>query len=198
MRSVLIAIAVAACATAARAEPARRLVVESGARLAIEGTSTVRDFTCRAPTVGLKLTGGALSDTPLAQQLSTAMRALKLDIASKDLDCDNDTMNEHMLEALRAKEHDAIRFVMTGYELGAQKDANIPLRVTGRLTLAGQTRPVTIEVVATPVDGDKVRVEGRHALTMTQWGVKPPRLMFGAMKVGETVNIRIDLTLARR
>jgi hypothetical protein len=40
-----------------------------------------------------------------------------------------------------------------------------------------------------------LRVTGRYPMPMTQWGVQPPRLMMGTMKVGDTVTVNFDLLL---
>jgi hypothetical protein len=32
-------------------------------------------------------------------------------------------------------------------------------------------------------------------MAMTQWGVQPPRLMMGTLKVGDTVTVNFDLLL---
>jgi polyisoprenoid-binding protein YceI len=104
-------------------------------------------------------------------------------------------MNEHMLNALRAKEHPTIRFQMGGYEAGAVKDGQVPLRIRGELTLAGTTRPIDLDGLATPTADGGLRVRGRYSLRMTDWGVRPPTLMLGTMKVGESVVIRFDYVL---
>jgi polyisoprenoid-binding protein YceI len=67
-------------------------------------------------------------------------------------------------------------------------------RISGELTMAGQTRPVTLEGAVTSEDG-KVRVRGSKRLVMTDFGVQPPSLMMGTMKVAPPVTIGFDVTL---
>ena len=40
-----------------------------------------------------------------------------------------------------------------------------------------------------------LRVTGSYDLNMTEYGLKPPTLMFGRIKVGETVTVKFDLLL---
>jgi hypothetical protein len=40
-------------------------------------------------------------------------------------------------------------------------------------------------------------VTGKVPVTMTTWGIKPPTLMLGALKVGETVTVHFDLQLTQ-
>ena len=56
------------------------------------------------------------------------------------------------------------------------------MRMTGPLTIAGQSREVTITGTAARQNG-RLRVTGSKQLTMTDFGVKPPRLMAGTMRV---------------
>jgi polyisoprenoid-binding protein YceI len=65
------------------------------------------------------------------------------------------------------------------------------LVVEGDLTLAGQTRPMTAELVI----GDDGHVTGTIALTQSAWGIKPYRGMLGALKVRDEVEVVIDARL---
>jgi hypothetical protein len=53
-------------------------------------------------------------------------------------------------------------------------------RVTGELTMAGATRPLTAERTG---DG------GRATLTQSEWGIKPYRGLMGALKVRDDVEV---------
>jgi hypothetical protein len=62
--------------------------------------------------------------------------------------------------------------------------------VRGELELAGATRSVTFELTA--ADG---RVRAPLPVTQSQWGIKPYRGMMGALKVRDTVDVRLDVAL---
>lgn len=191
-RVVLTALLLTGFAHTATAAP---LTVDGGAKLFIDGTSTVRNFTCEAPEPPLKVKAGALEQRPLIEQLDKALEHVSLELPVEKLDCNNGTMNNHMRDALKAKEHPSIRFKMARYELGPAAGTTVPLKLVGEITLLGTTKPVTIEAKATQLDDGKLRVEGTYPLKMTEWGVQPPRLMLGTLKVGETVKVRFDLAL---
>ena len=40
-----------------------------------------------------------------------------------------------------------------------------------------------------------LRVTGKVPITMTEWGIKPPTLMMGTIKVGQVVTVQFDLLL---
>lgn len=199
MRLAVLALAVVlVSSSAAHAESAPPRLAASGLQLALEGTSTVRDFSCKASKSKLQVGGNELSEAPLLEQFAKAMRAVKLDVAVKDLDCANGTMNDHMRTALRAEEFSSIKFAMKRYEVGQPSGDVLPLKVEGDLTLLDKTLPVTMEAKATIAADGSVRIEGSYPLKMTDWGVKPPRLMLGTMKVGEVVKVKFDVALKQK
>lgn len=178
-------------AGAASAQP----TLQPGAELVIDGKSTVRDFSCRAKSLSSELAPGATGTRLALEQLAGAIGEVRLEIPVKGLDCANDTMNEHMLEALKAGQHPTVLLRVTRYEVGTVAEGLAPLKLVGELTLAGVTRPVTLVASARPAADGSLRVEGRYLLKMTDWGIKPPSLMLGTMKVREAVLIRFGVTV---
>jgi polyisoprenoid-binding protein YceI len=172
--------------------------LQPGGELAIDGTSTVRSFTCKAKGLDARFTPGEAGGELSLEQLAGALREAQLEIPTGKLDCANGTMNEHMYNALLLRQHPTIRFRMSGYEASAPKDGQVPLRIRGELTMAGVTKPVDLVAHASATPEGKLRVRGRYLLRMTDWGVRPPTLMLGTLKVGDAVVIRFDLALARK
>jgi polyisoprenoid-binding protein YceI len=79
-----------------------------------------------------------------------------------------------------------IRFRSSGVDRSSGR-----LTVHGDLTMAGNTRPVTAELVAEP-DG---RITGTIPVTQSAWGIKPYRGLMGALKVRDEVEVEIDVRL---
>lgn len=177
---------------------AASITVAPGAELVVDGDSTVRKFSCKAAKLDVKLQpseGASLADA----QLATALRGLSFELPTAQLDCANGKMNDHMREALKAKQHPSIGFKMTGYTAGpVQADGRRVLRIKGNLSFAGSTKPVELTAFAAATPDGSLRVQGRHNLRMTEWGVKPPSLMLGTMKVREAVAIRFDVALKQQ
>jgi polyisoprenoid-binding protein YceI len=123
-----------------------------------------------------------------------AVTSVQLRVATTQLDCKNDKMNEHMLKALKSKEFADITFALETYTLArAAEGASVSLK--GNLTLGGVTRPVTIEATANAGPDGALRIAGNYQLHMTEYGLQPPKLMLGALKVNELVNVNFDLLL---
>jgi polyisoprenoid-binding protein YceI len=154
-------------------------------RVWVEGTSTVRSYRCESTSV----TGSAQASSAQLADLATVPRA-EVSIPVASLDCRNGTMNGHMRKALKAEQNPTIRLRASGIQVSPSGAA----RISGDLTIAGQTRPVSIDGTAASDDG-KVRVRGSKRLVMTDFGVQPPTLMMGTMKVAAPVTIGFDVTL---
>jgi polyisoprenoid-binding protein YceI len=71
------------------------------------------------------------------------------------------------------------------------KPAGAGLRVTGDLTLNGQTRPLSFDLTLT-TDG---RIEGTAVVRQSDWGMKPYTGLFGALKVVDEVEVAIEARL---
>lgn len=196
-RHVLALVVLALPALSLSASPAGasvRFAPAEAAKLAVEGTSTVRPFKCDARAVKLNARGSGESVAGAIPDLAAGT----LEIATADLDCANNTMNDHLRTALVAKEHPTIRFSLTKQEAGAASGDGVSMKLHGKLTLSGQTHPVVVEGVATAAGEGTLRFQGSHRLNMTEWGVKPPRLMLGTLKVGDEVTISYDVVLAKQ
>jgi polyisoprenoid-binding protein YceI len=65
------------------------------------------------------------------------------------------------------------------------------LRVEGELTLLGNTRPLTLEVVA----GEDGRLTGSAVVKQTDWGMAPYAALYGALKVVDEVEVVLTVSL---
>lgn len=167
------------------------LQLKPESRLWFEGTSTVRDWSCKAPTIQAAIDADADAAAAVIDG-KKAVRTVDLTFPVAALDCENRTMNNHMRNALNATQHQSIRFTLTDYTLA--KAAATTGTLNGTLMINGQTRPIVVPVQFANAAG-ALRVTGRYPLPMTLWGVQPPRLMMGTLKVGDTVTVNFDLLL---
>lgn len=164
-------------------------------RLWVEGTSTVRDFTCRAGELE-----GEVEAAPGAARLAIAgleasVRGVEVAVPVVALECGNATMDAHLRKALKADANPAIEYRLVSYEVVDRGSDAALVRMTGRLAMAGQERPISMEGTATPVDDGGIRVRGSQPIVMSEWGVKPPSLMMGTMKVRDRVTVHFDVVL---
>jgi len=170
--------------------------LQSRSRLWIDGTSTVRSFTCRAGQ--LEADVETTSFTPSADVVAgkKAIGNVRVRVPAARMDCGNGTMNEHMLKALKATEFPMIGFRISSYELAPITDS-VQVTLTGELELGGQTKTIQMTTIASQVDGAVLRVAGTHAIRMSDFGLKAPKLMMGTLKVSDRVVVGFELYLER-
>lgn len=162
------------------------LTLEKGSRIWIAGTSTVRSFTCEAPVFGAQIEAAAPGAAAALIGGEKAVKAATLTVNAAKMDCGNGTMNGHMAKAMKSAEFPTITFVLGAYEPGPTGT------ISGQLTLGGVTKPITLKAAAKE-EGDALRITGVYDLDMTEYGLKPPSLMMGTMKVGKVAKVNFDL-----
>jgi polyisoprenoid-binding protein YceI len=82
--------------------------------------------------------------------------------------------------------NDSITFTSTSVDV---KDSTV--QTAGELSIAGQSRPVNLDLTATP-DG---RLTGSMTVVQSQFGIKPFSAMLGALKVKDEVEIDLDFVV---
>jgi hypothetical protein len=186
----MLCLAPAAIAWRAAGDP---LTLEPQSRIWVDGKSTVRKFTCKAPvfTVDIDANAGAVSAVLSA---SKAVRSASVRIPVEKMDCGNGTMNEHMLKALKSKDAPTIEFKLASYDV-AKGATGVQGTLAGTLSLGGVQRQVSVPAQASEAGSGGLRVTGAYELHMKDFGLKPPSLMMGTMKVDELVTVNFDVVL---
>lgn len=169
-------------------------VLTAESRLQVDGGSTVRSWTCETATFGGNIRLAPALGAFQVAALGQAVQSMDLRIPVAELDCGNGTMNDHMWNALKSRDHGEIRFQMERYTVTAEGTSGT-VQMQGSLTIAGTTRPHTMVLNVTEVAGGKLRVEGSTEFPMTEFGVQPPRLMLGTLRVHDPVTVSFDLVL---
>ncbi len=152
-------------------------------RVWIEGRSTVNAFTCEAREMeGL----GVLEAGQAVQgQLSIPVSAF---------DCGKPAMNRDLQAALKAERFPTIRFVLENVQvLKAAGEEAAQLAVAGRLTIAGQTRPVQFTVTGKLLSSGKARLAGSLPLRLSTFHIPPPTALLGLIRVHDQITVHFDL-----
>lgn len=171
------------------------LTLQPGSRLWFDGSSSVKDFTCKAKTLTASVvTSSADAAAAAVVAGEKSVTSVELTVPVSALDCDNGTMNNHMRNALDAKAHPTIMFALSSYDL-VKGGESVAVTLMGSLTIHGKSQPVTLQAQATGGADGALHLTGVYELNMKEYGVKPPSLMLGTMNVREKVKVRFDLLL---
>lgn len=171
MRKTLAIMAIALAAVAASAD---RYAPATGSSVKVEGTSTLHAWTMEGSTIS-----GEISDSP-------AKAVVKIPVTS--IKSEHGKMDKIMADALKAKTHPEIRFELTEAAL-PNTDASFTLKAKGKLTIAGVTRDVTLDVQGTKNADGRYTLTGTTPLKMTAFGIKPPTAMLNTIKTGDDVKV---------
>ena len=98
---------------------------------------------------------------------------------------DRATIRKNALGAMRADKHPEITFSSTSI-----KPSDSGFQVDGELSVGGQTRSVTVELV---VAGQALTAHA--SVIQTQFDVTPYSAMLGALRLRDRVDIALDVTL---
>lgn len=170
------------------------LTLTSESRLWVDGTSTIKSFSCKAAVVDATIE--TLVDNPVAALLGGAnvVKTLAFTVPADKLDCGNGTMNGHMLKAIKAKDHPVIAFSLDTYAITTAADSST-VTLRGTLTLGGVAKPVVMDARLSSVPDGALRVAGMYEINMKDYELKPPSLMLGTMMVREKVKVNFNLVL---
>jgi polyisoprenoid-binding protein YceI len=184
---------------------ATTLKLQPESTLTLTGDSTLHPFSSRS--TALTLTDeldakrvasakAAFNDVFGAVLHKGALQKFDLSVPVKSLKSKESGLDKNMYKALKADENPDIVFHLSGYEVTPSTVSHEAghIKADGTLTIAGQTKPVVLEAEGIP-DQDVLQVKGRYTLLMSDYGIKPPTMMMGTIKVRNPVVIEYDLRL---
>jgi polyisoprenoid-binding protein YceI len=134
-------------------------------------------------------------DQPARSQVEATIESGSLEVVRGEggvkplTDKDRNDIRRTIREQLRTAAHPDIVFRST--EAAGTHQA---LSVRGELTVAGRTCPVTLVVTVSQEAGDTVAT-ATTTIRQTAFGIKPYAAFMGALRVRDSVEVRIEATL---
>lgn len=192
MRSITHAFA--AALVLAPMSTSEQLAVQPQSKMWIEGTSTIRSFSCQVPEFTLSVDAEGTGAVAAVLSGQKAVRTVQLTVPAAKMECGNGRMNEHMLKAVKAEDNPTIRFTLASYDVAKAADG-VQGTVRGALTLGGATHPIDVEAVATDAGNGAMRIVGGYEVALSAFDLERPSLMFGRIKVGDKIQVKFDLVL---
>lgn len=172
-----------ALALTALAVGAERYTPATGSSVKIEGTSTLHAWTMEGATII-----GEITDSPAKATVRIPVTSLK---------SEHGKMDKIMADALKAKTHPEIRFELIETTPANANDPTFTLKTKGRLTIAGVTKDVTLDVHGTKGADGRYTLTGQTPLKMTSFGIRPPTAMLNTIKTGDDVKVTFRWVVAR-
>ena len=177
MKYALILISLLTVSISAQAQEYQSKQAES--TMKISGTSTLHDWHIDVEKFNgvAKLNGEDIENASFVADV-------------KSLKSGTSSMDDNTYEALKAKEYPNISFKSTEIT-GAEGGRSIK----GNLTIAGSTKPITLETTLEKWTENSLTVKGSYTFKMSEFGIDPPRAMLGAIRTGDEITIDFKLVL---
>ena len=163
----------------------------------VEGTSTLHDWECP-----MKSMEGSfqIDPTPTDALPIADLSRVTVNVPVEQIDCDNNTMNSKLRDALQAEAYPTVIYMLESVDLQPlpdSSDAWFEAQTTGQLIIAGSRNEIEMPVKGQRMDDGRIRFVGQHAFTLSSFDIDRPSAMLGAIKTGDEVTVHFDVVVAR-
>ncbi len=152
----------------------------------LSGTSTLHDWVMKANT----FTGKAqFNFQPQKGNLLASVGALNFSLVAENLKSDDEELDKNAYKALKTDEFKDISYMLVTSKVIRNKENKYLIQTLGNLTIAGVSRSIKMDVNCTVNEDSTISCIGSEKLKMSNYNVKPPTFMFGAMKTGDAITL---------
>jgi polyisoprenoid-binding protein YceI len=156
----------------------------------LSGTSTLHNWVMNAQNTtgvaqfGFKETG----DKEL-----NSLKSLTFSLLVTDLKSGEKGLDKNAYKALKADKYKDIDYKLTSAIIMPESEGKYLIKTKGKLTIAGVTKETDMDVYAVVNKNGSITCTGSDKLKMTDYSVKPPKFMLGAMKTGDAITLNYTL-----
>lgn len=125
------------------------------------------------------------------------IKSLVFALAVQNLKSGEKALDKNAYKALKATEFKNINYTMSTAKVSAEKVDNYLVKTTGKLKVAGITKLINMDVKCQSDKTDSIKCNGNHKLKMSDYGVKPPTFMLGAMKTGDEMTLNFTFNYSK-
>ena len=152
--------------------------------VSILGTSNVHDWEMKVAKINSELT--------LSSSKQITSLVVKIPVIS--IKSGKGIMDEKTYDAFDSKKNPNIVFQLTEASSIKLTDKDSEITLTGNLSMSGETRKISFKTVGKTTKTGDYQLKGSVPLKMTDFKIKPPTAMLGAMKTGDAVTVKFDVS----
>jgi polyisoprenoid-binding protein YceI len=164
----------------------------SNADIKVLGTSNLHNWTMETRTMTCSAKFIFRPGNP--DQLQS-LTNLVLAIPIRNLKSGESLMDSRAYSALKADKFNNIGFVLTSAAIVPLQKGQFQIKSTGDLSIAGVTKSITLLVECMVNADGTINCSGAVKLKMTDYQIKPPVFMMGALKTGDELTVDFKLVL---
>ena len=172
-----------------------RLPVRADSRLWLEGSSNVRDWTCKATAMEALIAVDAASvDSRDNDAIAKSLRGVDVIVPVRMLKCGDRHMEANMYDALKAPKPPAVGYILADFEImPSLVGGDLTVEAVGKMSVAGAERSVRMTVKTERLADGTRRARGTVPIRMTDFGIVPPRPWFGVLRTADKVLIQFEI-----
>jgi polyisoprenoid-binding protein YceI len=160
----------------------------------VSGTSNLHNWSMEAKDMSCsaKFSFAAAGSQP--QSLTT----LELSVPVRNLKSGESSMDSRAYTALKADKFGTITFISGSAVIVPGQKNQFQVKSTGSMTIAGIAQPVVLTADCQVNPDGSIACNGSQQVKMTDYQIKPPSFMLGALKTGNVLTINFSLTLKNK
>jgi len=157
----------------------------------IKGTSSLHDWHMKGEKVSADAEIVLNADNTLKE-----IKAFNGQIAVEDLKSGKMGMDGICYDALKYEDFPVIKFFLKTID----KIDPVTGKVTDKfnVTIAGVTKPMTIQGVFTDLKNGQLRIIGEQKMKMSDFKVDPPTALFGTIKTGDDITLEFNIAMKNK
>jgi polyisoprenoid-binding protein YceI len=160
--------------------------------ITLYGTSTLHSWTMSSHS--FTATG---EFTVSADNQLSALNSLTLDLPVHNLKSESSSMDGNAYDAIHADKYKDIAFRLTSANIMPSGGNKYAITAHGNLTIAGVTKPITLEANGVLNPHQSLSISGTVSFTLSEFNIERPSFMLGAMKVGDALKLNYSLVFVK-
>ena len=160
-------------------------VVTSKSNIVVSGTSTLHPWDMKAA----QITGDITANS--AKQLTSLV--IKVPVKAMK-SAEGSIMDGKAYNAFDVKVNPMITFTLTDATPVKITDKDVEVTLTGTLAMGGSSKKISFKSTGKVIAGG-FQLKGAVPIKMSEYGMKAPTAMFGAIKTGDAVTVKFDVTV---
>ncbi len=154
----------------------------------VSGTSTLHDWHLEATKMSgeasLQLDNGVIT-----------IESLSFEVEVEGLESGKGAMDKNTFKALKSDKHPKIKYEFVRVIEQQQTSKGLLLKTGGKLSIAGATKSVYLDVLASA--DQKARFSGEITFNMSDYGVEPPVALMGTITTGDEITIAFNVQYSK-
>ena len=158
------------------------------------GTSNLHNWSMEAKDLSCS---AKFTFSPAAGNPPAALTSFDLTIPVHNLKSGESSMDSRAYTAMKADKFATITYTQASATILPGQNGQFQIRSTGNLTIAGVTQSVVVTANCHANLDGSIACSGSQQIKMTDYQIKPPSFMLGALKTGDALTINFSLTLKK-